>query len=90
MQLAILYVYTVFWRAHYGRKRTPRAKPCPHDHAARGESATIHYALKRVLMGIREARRIIRSLRVSNESQGALDSLERIQYEQDAFVRWED
>jgi len=39
-------------------------------------------------MGIGEARRIIRSLH-RNESLGALESLERVQYEQNAFVRRE-
>jgi hypothetical protein len=55
-----------------------------------GKSASIHYALKRVLMGIREARRIIRSLRHQQREPGALESMERVQYEQDAFVRRED
>lgn len=50
----------------------------------------IHYALKRRLVGIREARRIIRILRRQQRERGALESLERDQYEQDAFVRRED
>jgi hypothetical protein len=62
-QLAILYVYTVIWRVHHGRERTPQAKPRPYDHVAPRESASIHCALKRGLMGIRETRRILRSLR---------------------------
>lgn len=33
----------------------------PHDPATPGESAMIHYALKTVLMGIREARRLSRA-----------------------------
>lgn len=89
-QLAILYVYTVRWRVHYGRERTPQAKPCPYDHVAPSESASIHYALKRVLLGIRDARRIIRSLRHQQREPGALESVERVQYEQDVFVRRED
>ena len=90
VQPAILYVYTVLWRVHYGRERTPQAKPCPYDHVAPRESASIHYALKRVLMGIREARRIIRSLRHQQREPGALESMEHVQYGQDAFVRRED
>jgi hypothetical protein len=43
-----------------------------------------------VLMGIREARRIIRGVRVSNESQDALESLERARHELDGFIRRED
>ena len=87
---AILYVYTVLWQVHHGRERTPRAKPCPYDHAVPGESASIHYAPKRVLTGIREARRTIRSLRHQQREPGALESLERFQYEHDAFVRRDD
>jgi hypothetical protein len=47
------------------RERLERNR-APYDPATPGESATIHYALKTVLMGIREARRIIRGVRVSN------------------------
>jgi len=43
-----------------GRLERNRA---PHDPATPGESAMIHYALKTVLMGIREARRTIRGVR---------------------------
>ena len=50
------------------RERLERNRS-PYDPATPGESATIHYALKTVLMGIREARRIIRGVRVSNESR---------------------
>jgi hypothetical protein len=89
-QLAILYVYTVLWRVHLGREGTPQAKPRPYDHVAPRESASIHYALKRVLMGIREARRIIRGLWHQQRESGALESVERVQYEEDAFVRRED
>jgi hypothetical protein len=90
VQLAILYVYTVLWQVHYGREKTPQAKSCSYDHVAPREPVSIHYALKRVLMGIREARRIIRSLRHQQREPGTLESLERVQYEQDAFVRRED
>jgi hypothetical protein len=41
-------------------------------------------------MGIREARRIIRSLWHQQQESGALESVERVQYEEDAFVRRED
>jgi len=68
-----------------GRLERNRA---PHDPATPGESAMIHYALKTVLMGIREARRTIRGVRV--ETQDALESLERARRELDAFVRRED
>jgi hypothetical protein len=71
------------------RERLERNR-APYDPATPGESATIHYALKTVLMGIREARRIIQGIRVSNESQDALESLERAQHELDGFIRRED
>jgi len=54
------------------------------------ESATIHYAQKRVLLEIREARQIICGVRVSNETQHALASLERTRRELDEFIRRED
>jgi hypothetical protein len=41
-------------------------------------------------MGIREARRIIRGVRISNETQDALESLERARHALDVFVRRED
>jgi hypothetical protein len=41
-------------------------------------------------MGTWEARRIVRSLRHQQREPGALESTERVQYEQDAFVRRED
>ena len=62
----------------------------PDDPATPGESATIHYASKTVLTGIREARRIIRGVRISNETQDALELLERVQRELDVFIRRED
>jgi hypothetical protein len=71
------------------RERLERNR-APHDPATPGESATIHYALKTVLMGIRDASRIIRGVRVSNESQDALESLDRLQHELDGFIRRED
>jgi len=43
-----------------------------------------------VLTGIREARRIVRSVLVSNETQGSLELLERVQRELDVFIRRED
>jgi hypothetical protein len=71
------------------RERLARNRaPC--DPATPGESATIHYALKTVLMGITEARRIILDVRVSNETQDALESLERARHELDVFIRRED
>jgi hypothetical protein len=88
-QLAILYVYTVLWRVHYGRENAS-SETAPVLHVAPRESASIHYALKRVLMGIREARRIIRSLWHQQRESGALESVERVQHEEDAFVRRED
>ena len=71
------------------RERIERNR-APHDPATPGESATIHYALKTVLMGIRSAHRTIRGVRISNETQDALESLERARRELDAFVRRED
>ncbi|MGF7137450.1 hypothetical protein P3T40_008963 [Paraburkholderia sp. EB58] len=71
------------------RERLERNR-APYDPTTPGESATIHYALKTVLMGIREARRIIQGIRVSNESQDALESLERARHELDGFIRRED
>jgi hypothetical protein len=41
-------------------------------------------------MGITEARRIILDVRVSNETQDALESLERARHELDVFIRRED
>jgi hypothetical protein len=70
VQPAILYVYTVVWRVHHGRERTPRAKPCPYGHAAPAEPASIHYALGRALMGIGEACWIIHSLRHRQREPG--------------------
>jgi len=60
------------------RERRERNR-VPDDSATPGESATIHYVLKTVLTGIREARRIVRSVLVSNETQGSLELLERVQ-----------
>jgi hypothetical protein len=71
-------------------RERPERNHAPYDPATPGESATIHYALKTVLMGIREARRIIRGVCVSNESQDALESLERARRELDGFIRRED
>jgi hypothetical protein len=89
-QLAILYVYTVLWRVHFGREERLKRNRARTDHVAARESASIHYALKRVLMGIREARRIIPGLWHQQRESGALESVERVQYEEDAFVRRED
>jgi hypothetical protein len=71
------------------RERIERNR-APYDPATPGESATIHYALKTVLMGISEARRIIRGVRVSNETQDALESLERARHVLNGFIRRED
>jgi hypothetical protein len=46
------------------RERIERNR-VPYDPATPGESATIHYALKTVLMGISEARRSVRGVRIS-------------------------
>jgi hypothetical protein len=71
------------------RERLERNR-APHDPATPGESAMIHYALKTVLTGIGEARRIICGVRISNETQDALESLERARRELDMFIRRED
>lgn len=62
----------------------------PHDPAAPQESTVIHHALKAALVGIGQARRIVFGVRVSNETQDAMESLERAQRELDAFIRRED
>jgi hypothetical protein len=71
------------------RERLARNR-APYDPATPGESGTIHYALKTVLMGIRQACVIIRGVRISNETQDALESLERARHELDGFIRRED
>lgn len=55
-----------------------------------GESATIRYAPKAALKGISEALQIVRGVRISNETQGALESLGRARREFDSFIRRED
>jgi hypothetical protein len=71
-------------RERRGRNRVPDDPVTP------GESATTHYAPKTVLMGIGEARRIVRGVRISNKTQDALESLERARSALDEFIRRED
>jgi len=71
------------------RERLERNRAA-YDPATPGESATIHYTMTSVLTGIRDARRMICGIRVSNETQDALESLERARLELDAFIRRED
>ena len=46
-----------------------QAKPCPDDHVAPSESASIHYALKRVPLGIGKLAGLSAAFGISNESQ---------------------
>jgi hypothetical protein len=71
------------------RERSGRHR-VPYDLATPEESAVIHHALKAVLMGIGQARRIIFGVRVSNETQDALELPERAERELDSFIRRED
>jgi hypothetical protein len=60
------------------------------DPATPEDSTVIHHAVKTVLMAIRQARKIVYGVRVSNETQDALDALERARHELDRFIRRED
>ena len=71
------------------RERRERNR-VPDDFATPGESATIHRAMKAALKGIAESHQVIRCVRISNETQDALESLERARRELDEFIRRED
>jgi hypothetical protein len=60
------------------------------DPATPEESSVIHHALKNVSTALRRARQIVYGVRVSDETQEALDVLERVHHELDRFIRRED
>jgi hypothetical protein len=90
VQLVILYVYTVLHETAMDERERLERNGARSDPVTAEDSAVMHYALKTVLMGLREARRIIGGVRDSDGTQGALASLERARCELDAFIRQED
>jgi hypothetical protein len=71
-------------REHLGRNRVPD------DPATPEESATIHYAIKSSDGNQGGSPYYPRPVRISSETQDALESLERARHALDVFVRRED